>query len=97
MSRPYNYASGGSGIVRLSIGMALAQRFPHASILTLEPVGVRALKPDSGLVHDFHIIEGDHSIHVCSAPSPTATASIEIDRHIAARAPLTGTEVQHEE
>lgn len=49
------------------------------------PVGVRAqaLKADGGLVDDFHIIDGKQSIHVCNAPSPAATASIEIGKFIA--------------
>jgi len=70
---------------------SLQQLIPdiRADDLVPAPAGVRAqaLRPDGGLVDDFHIIEGDRSIHVCNAPSPAATASIEIGRHIAARAP----------
>jgi L-2-hydroxyglutarate oxidase len=53
------------------------------------PSGVRAqaLKADGGLVDDFHIIEGKNSIHVCNAPSPAATASIEIGKAIVSRIP----------
>lgn len=53
------------------------------------PAGVRAqaLKPDGGLVDDFHIIHGASSIHVCNAPSPAATASIEIGKAIAEQIP----------
>lgn len=48
------------------------------------PSGVRAqaLKADGGLVDDFHIIHGKNSVHVCNAPSPAATASIEIGKTI---------------
>ncbi|TBL75723.1 L-2-hydroxyglutarate oxidase [Paenibacillus thalictri] len=48
------------------------------------PAGVRAqaLKPDGGLVDDFHIVYGKNSVHVCNAPSPAATASIQIGRYI---------------
>lgn len=51
------------------------------------PVGVRAqaLKSDGSLVDDFHIIEGKHCIHVCNAPSPAATASIEIGKYIVSK------------
>jgi L-2-hydroxyglutarate oxidase len=53
------------------------------------PAGVRAqaLKSDGGLVDDFHIIEGKKSIHVCNAPSPAATASIEIGKAVVERIP----------
>ncbi|MDN0076944.1 hypothetical protein QU481_19040 [Crenobacter sp. SG2303] len=50
-----------------------------------------------GIFADFHIIKGARSIPVCNAPSPTVAVSIEIGRHIAAHAPLPGTEAHHEE
>lgn len=72
---------------------SLQQLIPEvqAEDLVPAPAGVRAqaLKPDGGLVDDFHIIEGQRSIHVCNAPSPAATASLEIGRYIAARVPAT--------
>ncbi|KMY52747.1 hydroxyglutarate oxidase [Bacillus sp. FJAT-27231] len=48
------------------------------------PAGVRAqaVKTDGGFVDDFHMINGENSIHVCNAPSPAATASIEIGKEI---------------
>ncbi|MBS9423974.1 L-2-hydroxyglutarate oxidase [Photorhabdus caribbeanensis] len=48
------------------------------------PAGVRAqaLTADGKLVDDFHIVTGRRSLHVCNAPSPAATASIEIGREI---------------
>ncbi len=56
----------------------------------LEPggSGVRAqtITPQGTLVDDFQIIEAPHAIHVLNAPSPAATASIAIGRHIADRA-----------
>ncbi|MGM8366184.1 L-2-hydroxyglutarate oxidase [Virgibacillus sp. W0181] len=45
-------------------------------------VRAQALKEDGSLVDDFFIINGKKSIHVCNAPSPAATASIEIGREI---------------
>ncbi|MBM7714332.1 L-2-hydroxyglutarate oxidase [Bacillus thermophilus] len=53
------------------------------------PAGVRAqaLKDDGSMVDDFHIIMGQRSIHVCNAPSPAATASIEIGKEVARRIP----------
>ncbi len=48
------------------------------------PAGVRAqaLKVDGSLVDDFFIVNGKHSIHVCNAPSPAATASLEIGKEV---------------
>jgi (S)-2-hydroxyglutarate dehydrogenase len=46
-------------------------------------VRAQALRPDGGLVDDFLIVRGPSSIHVCNAPSPAATASLEIGRLIA--------------
>jgi L-2-hydroxyglutarate oxidase len=46
--------------------------------------GVRAqvLRSDGGMVDGFLIIKDRSAIHVCSAPSPAATASLEIGRAI---------------
>lgn len=51
------------------------------------PAGVRAqaLSADGNMVDDFNIIMGKNTIHVCNAPSPAATASIEIGREIVRR------------
>ncbi|MGB5635454.1 MAG: L-2-hydroxyglutarate oxidase [Waterburya sp.] len=53
------------------------------------PAGVRAqaLKSDGKLVDDFLIINCDRALHVCNAPSPAATASIEIGKQIVAQIP----------
>lgn len=58
-----------------------------ASDLVPAPAGVRAqaLKSDGSLVDDFHVVPGQRCLHVCNAPSPAATASIEIGRYIASR------------
>jgi L-2-hydroxyglutarate oxidase len=49
------------------------------------PAGVRAqaLMPSGSLADDFVIVRRGRAIHVCNAPSPGATASIEIGRFIA--------------
>jgi (S)-2-hydroxyglutarate dehydrogenase len=46
-------------------------------------VRAQALMPNGKLVDDFLIVKGKNSIHVCNAPSPAATASLEIGRFIA--------------
>jgi L-2-hydroxyglutarate oxidase len=60
-----------------------------ADDLTEAPSGVRAqaLMPDGKLVDDFLIVHGENSIHVCSAPSPAATASLEIGKAVANQVP----------
>jgi len=47
--------------------------------------GVRAqcVRRDGTLVDDFLIVEAPNAIHVLNAPSPAATASLAIGRHIA--------------
>ncbi len=53
------------------------------------PAGVRAqaLRSDGSMVDDFHIIVGKRTVHVCNAPSPAATASIEIGKEVVNRIP----------
>jgi L-2-hydroxyglutarate oxidase len=52
------------------------------------PAGVRAqaLLPDGKLADDFLIVAGQNTIHVCNAPSPAATASLEIGKYVAEQA-----------
>lgn len=51
-------------------------------------VRAQALTPEGGLVDDFLIVESDRSLHVCNAPSPAATSSLEIGKAIAGRCHL---------
>ena len=46
-------------------------------------VRAQAVSPDGSLVDDFRIVTGPDAIHVLNAPSPGATASLAIGRHIA--------------
>jgi L-2-hydroxyglutarate oxidase len=48
------------------------------------PAGVRAqaVKADGTMVHDFLVLRGRRSLHVCNAPSPAATAALPIGRYI---------------
>jgi L-2-hydroxyglutarate oxidase len=48
-------------------------------------VRAQALKEDGQLVDDFLIVNGKRTIHVCNAPSPAATASLEIAANIVDR------------
>jgi L-2-hydroxyglutarate oxidase len=65
-----------------------AQRLvPELRAEDLRPAepGVRAqaVDPDGSLLDDFRIVAAGPGIHVLNAPSPAATASIAIGRHIA--------------
>jgi len=50
-------------------------------------VRAQALMNDGKLVDDFLIVESQNSVHVCNAPSPAATSSLEIGKAIAQRVP----------
>jgi (S)-2-hydroxyglutarate dehydrogenase len=68
---------------------ALQRLMPEitASDLLPAPAGVRAqaVSPDGTLVDDFLIVESEQMIHVNNAPSPAATASLNIGARIAER------------
>jgi (S)-2-hydroxyglutarate dehydrogenase len=68
--------------------LALCRRYcPELELSDLSPYrsGVRAqaVLADGTMVHDFLIGETERTIHVLNAPSPAATSSIPIGRHIA--------------
>jgi (S)-2-hydroxyglutarate dehydrogenase len=48
-------------------------------------VRAQALDRQGRLIDDFAIVETERSLHVLNAPSPAATASLEIGRHLAER------------
>jgi len=50
-------------------------------------VRAQALLNDGRLMDDFLIVHGQHSMHVCNAPSPAATASLEIGKTIVSQIP----------
>lgn len=68
---------------------SLSELVPGIRPEDLVPVdsGVRAqaLKRDGSMVDDFLIQEAPRQVHVLNAPSPAATCSIEIAKHIVAR------------
>jgi L-2-hydroxyglutarate oxidase len=74
---------------------SLQKLIPEVQAADIIPThaGVRAqaLMNDGSLVDDFLIINGDNSIHVCNAPSPAATSSLEIGKAIAAQIPQQST------
>ena len=68
---------------------ALKRLIPEieASHLVSAPAGIRAqaVSPEGGLVDDFLIEENSRIINVCNAPSPAATASLNIGSTIMAQ------------
>lgn len=72
---------------------ALQRLIPSVRAEDLKPcrAGVRAqaLTSDGQLVDDFLWVTGQNMLHVCNAPSPAATASLEIGRHIVERVAQT--------
>ncbi|MBA3656721.1 MAG: L-2-hydroxyglutarate oxidase [Gemmatimonadaceae bacterium] len=48
-------------------------------------IRAQAVMPDGKLCDDFVMLDGERSLHVVNAPSPAATASLEIGRVIAER------------
>ncbi|MEA5571614.1 L-2-hydroxyglutarate oxidase [Calothrix sp. UHCC 0171] len=70
---------------------SLQKLIPEVQAEDLVPchAGVRAqaLMEDGKLVDDFLIIHGQNCVHVCNAPSPAATSSIEIGKAIVAAIP----------
>lgn len=70
---------------------SLQRLIPEVRAEDLVPcaAGVRAqaLASDGRLVDDFLLVDGPNALHVCNAPSPAATSSLEIGRAVAARVP----------
>ncbi len=70
---------------------SLQRLIPEVQAEDLIPThaGVRAqaLMNDGKLVDDFLIVKDQNSVHVCNAPSPAATSSIEIGKAIVEQIP----------
>ncbi len=70
---------------------SLQRLIPEVTAADLIPThaGVRAqaLQADGKLVDDFLIVPDENALHILNAPSPAATASLEIGRSIAQQLP----------
>ena len=70
---------------------SLQQLIPEIQESDLVPDSCRRARPgaasDGGLVDDFLFVEGRNAVHVCNAPSPAATASLEIAKTIVGKPP----------
>jgi len=78
----------GRSLSRARFARALARLVPavRAEDLVRAPAGVRAqaMLPDGSLVEDFLFLTAPRQVHVLNAPSPAATASLEIAKRVAA-------------
>jgi L-2-hydroxyglutarate oxidase len=62
----------------------LIPEIAEGDLVPAEPgVRAQALRSDGGLVDDFLIVNNKSGMHICNAPSPAATASLEIGRVVA--------------
>jgi L-2-hydroxyglutarate oxidase len=77
---------------KLAFVRSLQRLIPAVQINDVVPThaGVRAqaLMNNGNLVDDFLIVNGQNSIHVCNAPSPAATSSLEIGKAVADQVPF---------
>jgi L-2-hydroxyglutarate oxidase len=66
---------------------SLARLVPELTRDDIVPAGAgvraQAIAHDGSLVDDFLIVHGPRQVHVLNAPSPAATSSLEIAKHIA--------------
>jgi L-2-hydroxyglutarate oxidase len=65
---------------------ALQQLVPEivSSDLVADGSGVRAqaVRPDGSMVDDFQFVQAEKMLHVWNVPSPAATASLPIGKHL---------------
>ncbi|MDP9133689.1 MAG: FAD-dependent oxidoreductase, partial [Actinomycetota bacterium] len=77
-------------VSRRALARTAARYVPELTAADLVPgwAGVRAqaLGRDGRLVDDFVFSQTDRALHVRNAPSPAATSSLAIGRHVAERA-----------
>jgi len=77
-------------LVKAAFVRAVQELVPEVQAEDLEPgrAGVRAqaVEPSGALVDDFRIVDGPGMLHVLNAPSPAATASLAIGKHLATAA-----------
>ncbi|MDW5325442.1 L-2-hydroxyglutarate oxidase [Plantactinospora sp. KLBMP9567] len=87
----YGLAEVTRSLSRKRFAASLGRLVPELTEADIVPAGAgvraQAVRPDGGLVDDFLIVEAERQVHVLNAPSPAATSSFEIARHIVDRLP----------
>jgi L-2-hydroxyglutarate oxidase len=88
---PYGLAEVRRSLSRRRFATDLARLVPEltAADIVRAGAGVRAqaVRRDGGLVDDFLIVDRPGQLHVLNAPSPAATSSLEIAKHLVAQLP----------
>jgi (S)-2-hydroxyglutarate dehydrogenase len=77
------YRSFNKGAFVRSLQRLIPEVQPNDLVAAGSGVRAQALRPDGTLVDDFLILRGHNAVHVLNAPSPAATASLEIGKTIA--------------
>jgi L-2-hydroxyglutarate oxidase len=76
---------------RRRFAQSLARLVPEVGeddlVRTEAGVRAQAIAPDGSLVDDFLIVARERQVHVLNAPSPAATSSLEIAKHIVSHLP----------
>ncbi len=84
----YAWAEVRRSLSRRRFAASLAQLVPEVSEQDIVRAGAgvraQAIARDGSLVDDFLILRARRQVHVLNAPSPAATSSLEIARHIVA-------------
>jgi L-2-hydroxyglutarate oxidase len=87
----YGLAEVRRSLSRRRFAADLARLVPELTAADLVPAGAgvraQAVGRDGGLVDDFLIVARPGQLHVLNAPSPAATSSLEIARHLVAQLP----------
>ncbi|MFG1900884.1 L-2-hydroxyglutarate oxidase [Micromonospora carbonacea] len=88
----YGLAEVARSLSKARFAASLARLVPELTPADIVRAGAgvraQAILPDGGLVDDFLIVAADRQVHVLNAPSPAATSSLEIARHIVSRLPV---------
>ncbi|MCU1606125.1 MAG: dependent oxidoreductase [Modestobacter sp.] len=66
-----------------SVRRLVPELSPHDVVRAGSGVRAQAVRRSGDLVDDFHIVEADRQLHVLNAPSPAATAALEIGEELA--------------
>jgi L-2-hydroxyglutarate oxidase len=87
----YGLAEVRRSLSRRRFAADLARLVPELTAADIVPAGsgvrAQAVARDGSLVDDFLIVARPGQLHVLNAPSPAATSSLEIAKHLVAQLP----------
>ena len=92
LARPnlrYAWSEVRRSLSRRQFARSVARLMPAITAADIVPAGAgvraQAVRPDGRLVDDFLFVRAPGQVHVLNAPSPAATSSLEIAKHIVAQ------------